>query len=77
MRTLEPIRRRDGALQWGLFEDAADPGRFIETFVVESWVEHLRQHERVTRVDRELETQARAFHIGDTPPRVSHFLAQP
>jgi MFS family permease/quinol monooxygenase YgiN len=77
MHTLEPIRRRDGALQWGVFQDAADPERFLETFVVESWVEHLRQHERVTMVDREVETQARAFHVGDTPPRVSHFIAQP
>lgn len=76
MRALESIRRRDGARQWGLFRDAADPGRFIETFVVESWVEHLRQHERVTMVDREIEMQVRAFQVGDTPPRVSHFIAE-
>jgi MFS family permease/quinol monooxygenase YgiN len=76
VHALEPIRRRDGALQWGVFQDAADPGRFLESFVVESWVEHLRQHERVTMADRELETRARAFHLGNTPPRVSHFVAQ-
>src|SRR6185295_16855029 len=40
-------RRRDGAYAWGVFEDVARSGRFIETFTVESWLEHLRQHERV------------------------------
>ena len=54
MQLMRRIRRRDGALRWGLFEDAATPGRFIETFVVESWAEHLRQHERVTISDREI-----------------------
>ncbi len=38
-------RRRDGAYAWGVFEDAAEEGRFVETFLVESWLEHLRQHE--------------------------------
>ena len=76
MHALEPVRRRDGARQWGVFQDGAQPGRFLETFVVESWVEHLRQHERVTMADRELETRVRAIHVGDTPPRVSHFVAE-
>jgi hypothetical protein len=45
---LEHGRRRDGAYAWGVFEDAAQEGRIIETFLIESWMEHLRQHERVT-----------------------------
>jgi len=44
-------RRRDGAYAWGVFEDAADEGRMVETFLVESWLEHLRQHERVTNAN--------------------------
>ncbi|MGH7151994.1 MAG: MFS transporter, partial [Planctomycetota bacterium] len=75
MRTLRRIRLRDGALLWDLFVDSADPGRHTEAFVVESWAEHLRQHERVTVADRELETQAHAFHLGEAPPRVTHHLA--
>ena len=54
LNALEPVsdeRRRDGAFAWGVFEDAAEPGRFVETFLVESWLEHLRQHERVTEAD--------------------------
>ena len=34
--------RRDGAYAWGVFEDAADESRMVETFLVESWLEHLR-----------------------------------
>ncbi len=37
-------RRRDGAYDWGIFEDPAEEGRFIETFLTDSWLEHLRQH---------------------------------
>ena len=50
-------RRRDGAMRWGLFSDAADPSRYVETFLVESWVEHMRQHERVTGTDRAAQEQ--------------------
>src|SRR5207302_2922767 len=52
---LRAIRRRDGAVNWGLFQDLADPSRWVETFVVETWAEHLRQHERITVEDRHVE----------------------
>ena len=44
-------RRRDGAYDWGIYEDPAEEGRFIETFLTDSWLEHLRQHQRVTKAD--------------------------
>lgn len=69
------VRKRDGALLWNVFEDAADPGLVIESFVVPSWLEHLRQHERITHDDRLTQDQIRRFHIGETPPRVRHLIA--
>jgi hypothetical protein len=75
MQAVRRIRRRDGAIHWGLYEDAAMQGRYLETFVVESWAEHLRQHERVTVSDREMETLAQAFHQGPEPPKVTHLIA--
>jgi transmembrane secretion effector len=62
-------------MRWGLFRDAADPERFVETFLVESWAEHLRQHERVTMADRATEDAVRAFHVGEDPPVVTHLVA--
>lgn len=68
-------RRRDGALRWELLQDAENPEQFIEMFVVDSWAEHLRQHERVTVTDRASEEAVRAFHHGASPPQVRHWLA--
>jgi len=74
MLDLGRVRQRDGAMRWGLYEDVADPGRFVETFVAESWIEHLRQHERATMADRHVWDRARSFHIKEGAPAVSHLL---
>jgi MFS family permease len=74
METMKKIRRRDGAIRWGLYRDTADPARHLETFIVESWVEHLRQHERVTISDRSVQEQVNAFHNGSEGPTVRHFV---
>ena len=74
MQAVSVIRRRDGAIRWGLFQDAANPGRFVETFIVETWMEHRRQHERMTKADRVIEKRAFSFHIGGDRPRVQHLL---
>jgi MFS family permease len=68
-------RRRDGAYQWGLMQDAADPEKFIEYFLVESWIEHERQHARVTRADADLQAEIAALAKSGSPPRITHWLA--
>jgi hypothetical protein len=74
MLELGRFRRRDGAVDWGLYEDVAEQGRYLETFVVESWGEHLRQHERTTVADRQILECANSFHVLNGPPPVSHLL---
>jgi len=69
------VRRRDGALAWSVYRDPADLERYVEIFLVESWVEHLRQHDRVTQADRTLEERVRRFHRGGSPPVVTHLVA--
>ncbi len=76
MRDVRRIRLRDGAFRWDLLSDPADPGRYVESFLVESWVEHMRQHERITLADRAIEERARRYHKGPGPPVVSHFIAR-
>jgi hypothetical protein len=68
-------RRRDGAYAWGVCEDAADPERILEWFVVDSWAEHLRQNKRVSNADAELQQEAIRFHTGPGPPKVQHLLS--
>jgi hypothetical protein len=77
MAKLEIVRRRDGARRWGIFRDAADLERLLETFVVASWGEHMRQHERVTVMDREIEECVQALQKPGTKPSVAHLIAPP
>ena len=70
--TLAHERRRDGAYAWDIFEDTAAKGVFVETFRVESWVEHLRQHERVTHADRVLQGQIHG--LLERPTLVRHLI---
>jgi len=75
-RLLRPIRLRDGAVFWELFVDSANPNRCLECFLVESWSEHLRQHDRGTKSDRDVEDTIRTFYIrGDE--RTTHYVALP
>ena len=65
-------RRRDGASQWGIFRDTEDSNRYLEMFLVNSWGEHLRQHERLTKADRELEERIRSYTLKE--PTVRHLI---
>jgi MFS family permease len=75
MLDLKSVRRRNGGYRWGLYEDVERPGRFVEHFLTDSWIEHLRQHERLTVSDRAIQQRANAFHKDAAPPRVTHFAA--
>jgi MFS family permease len=66
-------RRRDGAYRWGIFRDLEEADRYVETFLVSSWAEHLRQHERTTIADRALEKQLRTCITG--APAVRHLVS--
>jgi quinol monooxygenase YgiN len=76
MKEMKRIRQRDGAIRWNLLRDTADPERYIESFTTESWADHLRQHERVTAEDREVEQRAQAFNLGPEPPKITHLIAE-
>jgi MFS family permease len=68
----ERIRRRDGAYSWGIFRDTEAGDKYVETFQVRSWAEHLRQHERSTESDHELERLLRSYVTED--PVVHHLI---
>ncbi len=66
-------RLRQGALDWALLHDMAEPGRFVEQVVDESWTEHLRRFERITAADAALRERKRAFHLPADPPVVTRY----
>ncbi|HTQ98332.1 MAG TPA: MFS transporter [Candidatus Acidoferrum sp.] len=77
MQLLGKARRRDGSTFWQIFEEAANPGCFVETYVVETWLDHLRQHERISRHDAAIETRIRHLVLAGTTPLVSHYITPP
>jgi MFS family permease len=66
------IRRRDGAYWWGIFRDTEVADLYLETFLVNSWAEHLRQHERQTQADREVEGRISSYLVRE--PVVRHLI---
>lgn len=77
LRELSDERLRDGAYQWGVFEDVTRAGRYVETFLVSSWEEHERQYQRISRDDARREELLMRFHRGPDAPLVRHWVAPP
>jgi MFS family permease len=65
-------RLRDGAYRWGVYRDTERAERFVEIFLVHSWAEHLRQHERQTNANRELEERLCKYVTKE--PEVRHLI---
>jgi MFS family permease len=72
MHEYERVRRRDGASRWGIFHDTQDGDHYLEIFLVSSWAEHLRQHERQTQADRRIEQRLQSYLLSD--PKVRHLI---
>jgi MFS family permease len=75
MYEYQRVRRRDGAISWGIFFDTEVQGVFLESFKVDSWAEHERQHERFTMADREIEERVLGFAL--QPVEVKHYIYAP
>jgi predicted MFS family arabinose efflux permease len=71
MNEVGGIRRRAGAVFWGLFGDSV-PGRYQEYFVVECALDAMRMHDRMTDPEREMLSRAKALHAGGLPPIMRH-----
>jgi MFS family permease len=66
------IRRRDGATRWGIYFDTESPNTYLEIFIVDSWLEHQRQHDRFTVSDLEAEKRVLSYAVEKTI--VKHFI---
>ena len=68
----ERVRRRDGATSWGIFFDTEAPDTYLESFKVDSWAEHERQHGRFTVADSEIEKRVVRYAL--KPIEVKHYI---
>jgi MFS family permease len=73
---LRLARLRDGAYQWFVFQSSEQETHYMESFMLDSWAEHLRQHERVSISDMAHQKLVDEYHAGPEPPRVRHWLAR-
>jgi len=77
MGPLKAIRRKYGAVMWRLFRDVSKRSHYRESFIVESWAEHLRQHDRFTVSDIKILNNVNSYAKGGRPYRVEHYIAEP
>jgi MFS family permease len=68
----ERVRRRDGATSWGIYVDTEAPDTYVETFKIDTWAEHERQHDRFTVADRAIEDQVLGYAV--QPLVIKHFI---
>lgn len=77
MQDVQQIRSRNGAYDWTIARDIADPREWIERFHCPTWHDYLRMRDRLTREEQVLTDEASAFHRGEGPPRVRRRLQRP
>jgi MFS family permease len=73
---LKATRRRDGASFWRLYRDLGDRQRCVERFIVQSWGDYLRQRERMTLADRQLEAGLREHLVEASDVETRHYIAE-
>ena len=77
MLQLQAIRQRNGAYDWSIARDIADPELWIERYHCPTWLDYLRQRNRSTQSEREIQLKAIAFHLGPEPIKVHRMLERP
>jgi MFS family permease len=65
---------RNGASLYRVDENLEKPGTFRTEMVVASWAEHMRQHARTTKAEKEIAERAWALHAGEGEPLVRHYI---
>ncbi|MET3909940.1 MFS family permease [Bradyrhizobium sp. S3.3.6] len=77
MQDVQLVRKRNGAYGWSIARDIADPELWTERYHCPTWLDYLRQRNRATQSERDLDRQAAAFHMGPVPIRVRRMLERP
>ncbi len=74
---LGTILKSEGMAYWELFQDPADIGHYLEIRIANTWTDHMRQHERVTKNVQIMEDRIRELLKDGPLPIVFHYIAKP
>jgi MFS family permease len=77
MQHVQRMRQRNGAYGWSIARDIADPELWTERYHCPTWQDYLRQRNRPTQAERELQARAFDFHLGPGPVRIRRMLERP
>ena len=77
MQHVQRMRQRNGAYGWSIARDIADPELWTERYHCPTWQDYLRQRNRPTQAERELQARAFDFHLGPRPVRIRRMLERP
>ena len=70
------LLKSEGMAYWELFQDPADTGHYIEIRIADTWTDHMRQHEYVTKNVKVMEDRIRALIKDCPPPIISHYIGK-
>src|SRR5215210_5179808 len=76
VRELGRILKSEGMAYWELFQDTADIGHYIEIRIADTWTDHMRQHERVTKNVQVMEDRIRVLLKDGPQPIISHYIGK-
>jgi MFS family permease len=68
--------KSEGMAYWELFQDPADTGHYIEIRIADTWTDHMRQHEFVTKNVQDMENRIRELIKGSPQPIISHYIGK-
>jgi len=71
------IRRRDGARQWHLMRDLAEPDVWVEKYQTPTWLDYVRHNQRITHADASISEGIMALHQGPDRPVVHRMIERP
>lgn len=76
LHELGRLLKSEGMAYWELYQDPADTSHYVEIRIADTWTDHMRQHEYVTKNIQVMENRIREL-IKDCPqPIVSHYIGK-
>jgi MFS family permease len=76
VRELGDILKSEGMAYWELFQDPTEIGHYMEIRIADTWTDHMRQHERVTKNVKILEDRIQSLLKDGQQPKVSHYIGK-